>query len=367
DKQIALRFDICDTGIGIAPAELPKLFAAFTQLNPSSTRRHGGTGLGLTITQRLVGLMGGRVDVSSTPGKGSVFTVHLMLEPSDGSMAAPGSGQPLAGRRVLLVDDNSASRSILSRWMIYWGCHVLEAADAESALRLMRESAAAGRPADLALVDTSLPGDDGPRLAAKLRSDTLQPNFRVVLLSKLAVREDSRFAGIAADRRLTKPIKAARLLGVLEELLLPAANAGAPHTAQHGVPSCKVLVVEDNPVNQLVVVRMLQRQGHRTEVAANGLEALAALREAQYDLVLMDCQMPEMDGYEATRLLRDPRTGARNPQVLVVALTANVMPGDRARCIAAGMDDYLPKPVNPQQLREMLERHRARLGNAAAV
>ncbi|MBL8471241.1 MAG: response regulator [Rhodocyclaceae bacterium] len=367
DDQIALRIDVCDTGIGIAQPEIPKLFAAFTQLNQSSTRRHGGTGLGLAITQRLVHLMGGRVEVRSTPGQGSVFTVHLTLGVAAASHAGPGANRPLAGRRVLLVDDNTASRNTLARWLDYWGCEVLDAGEVETALRLLRESEAVGKRVDLALLDTSLPANDCPQLAAKLRGDMAVPNRRVVLLTKLAVREDARLAGVVADRRLTKPVKSARLLNVLQELLAPPTAAGATGAGQQGVPSCSVLVVEDNPVNQMVVVRMLQRMGHRTEVAANGLEALAALREALYDLVLMDCQMPEMDGYEATRVLRDTKSGVRNSKVLVVALTANAMPGDRARCLAAGMDDYLAKPVNPQQLREMLERHRARLGDSAAA
>ena len=359
--RVVLRFEVHDTGIGIPPEKQADLFQPFSQVDASMTRRFGGTGLGLSISKRLVELMGGEINVTSEPGQGSTFwfVVDLQLASTPPTEHAP--SDVLVGRRILVVDDNRTNRRLLELLLSHWGCEPLLAEGGTQALVLLREEIASGRNVDLAILDMQMPGMDGETLVGAFKADPALASLPCVMLTSAGVPLNS---GEAATRGyaayLYKPVKGARLHGVLRSVLgasiTTASPSSRPTVIRTPQATCgRILLVEDNLVNQKVAQRLLERQGHRVDLAGNGVEALAALREQAYDLVLMDCQMPEMDGFEATRRLRDPALGLRNPAIPVIALTANAMQGDRERCIEAGMSDYLAKPISPNALANMLE------------
>ncbi len=357
-----LRFELRDTGIGIPPVKLATLFQPFLQVDASMTRRFGGTGLGLSISKRLVELMGGEIGVESSEGEGSTFWFTIDL-PTAMSVPAPEQrADLLAGRRILVVDDNRTNRRLLELLLAHWGCEPLMVEGGAEALTLLRAELASGRTIDAGLIDMQMPEMDGETLVATIKADPALAALPCIMLTSAGVSlnaAEAEACGYAAY--LYKPVKGARLHGVLAGVLgmssAAATSATLPDpTGTTPVSAARILVVEDNAVNQKVVQKLLERQGYRSDLAGNGFEALAALRERPYDLVLMDCQMPEMDGFEATRQLRDPATGARDTAIPVIALTANAMQGDRDRCIDAGMNDYLTKPIAPQALADALAR-----------
>jgi CheY-like chemotaxis protein/nitrogen-specific signal transduction histidine kinase/HPt (histidine-containing phosphotransfer) domain-containing protein len=372
-----LHFWVRDTGIGIPVDRLARLFKSFSQADASTTRQYGGTGLGLAISKRLVELMGGQMWVESVPQKGSAFHFTLPLEAAPGSaplsLEAP---QPrLTNSRLLIVDDNPTNCRILTTQTSKWGMVPRDTQSGTQALKWLR----AGERFDLAVLDMQMPGMDGLMLASEIRKLPGGQTLPLVLLASMGVHSDHPGVASAAFAGcVTKPIKPAQLC----ETLLRAVCGSKP-AAQARPTSAKldptlaarlplrVLLCDDNIVNQKVALRLLQQMGYRADLAANGLEALAALDRQSYDLILMDVMMPEMGGFEATQLIRErqkQQSGFPNYKspIVIIAMTANAMQGDREKCIAAGMDDYMAKPVRLEDIRSIIERWAAAAGAAEA-
>jgi len=359
-----LRFEVRDTGIGISQEDQERIFQAFTQAESSHARRFGGTGLGLTICRRLVGLMGGEMGLESQPGQGSAFwfTVRLGLAEAPEPAAAPAD---LSGRRALLLGRPLTSDLALEGELEGLGLEVARVATGAELAAAVRAGAARGRPFDFAVL-TQGPGEKDALAAARaLGGDQGRPPLPLVLFSYLGASGQAREAKAAGfSGYLARPLRRAQLRAVLEQLLapgrahlqsLPGGELLTKHsvTEQTDMGTGTILVVEDNPMNVKVVLTMLKKLGFQADVAGNGREALAALDQGSYLLALMDCQMPEMDGFEATRRIRERPDGAA--RIPIVALTANAMEGDRERCLEAGMDDYLAKPIQLASLRTLLE------------
>jgi PAS domain S-box-containing protein len=368
DSHIDIRFTVTDTGIGISEAARENLFQAFTQADGSTTRKYGGTGLGLAISKQLVELMGGEIGVTSTEGKGSTFWFTANFAKQAGLVLGTKPDLLTLDRlHALIVDDNATNRKILSHQLDSWGMSHEEADSGSRALELLRSAAANGKPYDLAILDFMMPGMDGFELARTIKCDPAIAAVPMVLLTSYGQRGDgaaAREAGIAAY--LTKPVRQSQLFDCLANVMSQTSNSAAlavPSSkllTKHALAEAKpmmtnklILLAEDNIVNQKVAVRQLEKLGYRANAVANGREALEALGRVDYDLVLMDCQMPEMDGYEATAEIRRREGSAKHTPI--VAMTAHALEGDRAKCIAAGMDEYIPKPVNREELQRVLE------------
>nr|WP_315188807.1 response regulator [uncultured Albidiferax sp.] len=367
-SEVVLHCEVRDTGIGILPDKLAQLFTPFTQADASTTRQYGGTGLGLAISKQLVERMGGVIGARSVPGQGSVFWFELPLGVPPGPRVDEAE-RPLpavGGLRALVVDDNATNRRLLELLLQDWGMQAVVAEDGLDAQRVLAAEQAAGRKLHLAILDMRMPGMDGEALGRWMQADPQWAAVPLVMLTSVARRGDAArltAAGFAAF--LTKPIKGAQLLRCMQTLLslgaAPPPPAAAPplvtrHTLEDAAPRARVLVVEDNPTNQKLVLALLGKWGHQVRTAGHGLDALALLRQHPFDVVLMDCQMPEMDGYEATRRIRAGEAGDRHVDVPIIALTANAMVGDRATAIAAGMDDHISKPIDAPALRAAVQR-----------
>ena len=371
ETAVTIRFTVSDTGIGITEAVQAKLFRAFTQADGSTTRKYGGTGLGLSISKQLVELMGGHIGVTSAPGTGSIFwfTVELEKQSNGTEMAIPEMAS-LNMLRVLIVDDNATNRKILSHQLSSWGMQHDVADSGLRALELLRAAAVQGVHYDLAILDLLMPGMDGLNLARAIKSNPNTSKLRLVLLTSACesgARAAAHTSGIAAY--LTKPVRQSQLFDCLMSVIGASLesnvvldsteaepstlNSHRPLTASKRMPNRLILVAEDNIVNQKVAVRQLQTLGYRADAVANGREAIEALSRIPYDLVLMDCQMPEMDGYEATIEIRRQEGTARHTPI--VAMTAHALAGDREKSIAAGMDDHITKPVKQDQLARVLD------------
>jgi len=362
---VSLTFEIADTGIGIPADRLGRLFQAFSQADASTTRQFGGTGLGLAICKRLVEMMGGAIGVESEPGVGSTFRFTVLCGRSAVPVpAGPPARVSLVGRRALVVDDHRTNRTILRHVLGGWWMQCQEAASGPEALALLEDMSRKGKAVDLAILDYQMPDMNGIDLARAIRAHAALPRFPMVLLTSSAQRGEAQAAREAGiDAYLTKPVRQGQLLDAVITLL-GGADVGAPPEAmitRHTLREQKnrwrlrVLVVEDNPVNQRLTSRLLEGGGARVDVVGNGQEALDVLERAPYDVVLMDCLMPVMDGYEATRRLREVES-ARGGRVPVIALTASAMAEDRERCLAAGMDDVITKPVRRETLFTLLDR-----------
>lgn len=366
-----LRFKIKDTGIGMSASVQKQLFQAFTQADTSTTRKYGGTGLGLAISKQLVGLMGGEIGVESEPGSGSTFWFTVKFEKQTGPATIPQVySRELSDLRVLIVDDNATNREILHHQLLAWKIEKGSASNGFEALEKLRAAAAAGEPYHLALLDMQMPEMDGLALTRAIKADPAIADVRLLILTSLGRRmtkAELHSAGI--DAYLIKPVKQSKLFDCLVDvvgsnsnhaILTPEEPALRPASGIM-LPKARILLAEDNAVNQKVAQAQLGKLGLSADVVANGREVLKALESVPYDLVLMDCQMPLMDGYEATKQIRKNETETAalgKPRVRrhIIAMTANAMQGDREKCIEAGMDDYISKPVRESDLRAALER-----------
>jgi signal transduction histidine kinase/CheY-like chemotaxis protein len=368
------RIEVSDTGIGIARDQQTKLFQSFTQADGSTTRKYGGTGLGLAICKKLVELLGGRIGVDSSVGAGSVFwiVVPFELQPEGAQQISPPQ-VAIKGRNILIVDDHATNRRVLKHYLTGADVTCQSVENGELALQCLRQAVARRTPFDLAILDLHMPGMNGLELARQIKSDRAISATRLVLLTSGGQRGDAKAAQEAGlDAYLTRPIRRSLLFECLGAVLgtmpgppglvdLVPASIITQHTVLESMMKARslVLLVEDNPVNQKVAVKMIEKLGYRVNVAANGREAVESLARIPYALVFMDCQMPEMDGFEATRVIRNQeasiqQTGGKLTHLPIIAMTANAMKEDRDRCLAVGMDDFLSKPVASKSLAAIL-------------
>ncbi|MGE5390358.1 MAG: PAS domain S-box protein [Deltaproteobacteria bacterium] len=361
--RVKVFFEVCDTGIGIAREDMDKLFKPFTQVDASTTRKYGGTGLGLTITKQLVTMMDGDVFVESESGKGSKFSFTAIFKPGQ-KKAEPVQYKyaEIKGTRVLIVDDNYNNRRIIRTYLEDAGCQVQEADSGEKAIAMLSEGNQ--HPVDVAIVDYQMPGMTGCEMGTAISSTSLGSGLRLIMLTSAAQKGDINLAkecGFAGY--LSKPVRRDELLKCISMVLgLKDQDTGADlivtryMVKDHPLPArLKFLLVEDNEMNQKIISKMLQKRGAHCDIANSGLEALIALEEKQYDIIFMDCQMPVMDGYEATGRIRQMEGSSRH--TIIIAMTANAMEGDRERCLAAGMDDYISKPVDFEKMFRLIDKY----------
>ena len=357
ESRTTVRFDVTDTGIGIDPHDAGRLFESFSQADGSTTRRFGGTGLGLAISKQLVDMMGGEIGATGVVDEGSTFWFSLPLEAQPSAMLKELSGRDgLSARRLLVVDDNETNRRVVAHHADAWGMEVEQAADGPTALEKLREASALDRPIQVVALDMNMPGMDGLAVARAIRSDSTLPQPRVVLLTSSNERPDLVAHGI--DAYAAKPLRRARLyrafLDAPDETTPSPASAPREEAGRSEPSSLKALIAEDNAVNQLVAKRLLERLGFDVDVAQNGREAVEMVTLNHYDAVFMDCQMPVLDGYEATAEIR--RNDPAGRRVPIIAMTAHALEGDREKCLAAGMDDYLGKPLRRTEFEEVVGR-----------
>lgn len=374
-NMVKVRIEVMDTGIGLAPDDREKLFHPFTQADSSTTRKYGGTGLGLAICKQLSELMGGTIGVESQKSQGSTFWLSLSLErqPQSVESLRP-SWEILKGRRVLIIDDHRTNRIILEHQLRTRGMECVTAPNGREALTILTTSLRQGRKFDLAVLDMNMPDMDGLELARRIKEKPDWSGMHLVMLTSLGRRGDAKLAeDIGLEGYLLKPVRQAQLYDCVSLVLGGSVTKAAtdrgtapPLITRHSLAETvardrgRLLLVEDNPINQKVAAKMLEKLGCRVDVVANGVEALEALPKVPYAMIFMDCQMPEMDGFEATRRIRKreglEQAPGRPPKMPIIAMTANALQGDRERCLEAGMDDYLSKPLAANELRAALER-----------
>ena len=390
DADSLIRFSVRDTGIGIPREKQDALFEKFTQVDASATRKYGGTGLGLAISRQLVRMMGGDVSLDSTEGQGSEFSFAVRLRKQPQQEMGEARQADVGGVRILVVDDNATNREILLLQFKAWGARPEEASDGATALRVLREMARAGDPYQVAVLDMQMPGMTGEELGKMIRADPVLSDTQLVMMTSMGQTGDAqRFKEIGFAGYLTKPVRQSELFDSVAAVLTgQSGTVGRRRAAPRPIPKLKrdkarILVAEDNFTNQQVALGMLKKLGLRADAVANGREALHALQTIPYDLILMDVQMPEMDGLEATRRIRNQESGIRGQEsapsdlrpptsdlrpltpdsrpptpgpIPIIAMTAHAMQGDRDVCLAAGMDDYVSKPIKPEALAEVLRK-----------
>ena len=364
EHDVLLRVSVKDTGIGITAQHQGALFEKFTQADASTTRRYGGTGLGLAISKQLTEMMGGRIGLVSEEGRGSEFWFTARFAKQGVRERPVTPTAEIRGVHILVVDDNTTNREVLAAQLAAWGVRSEETRDGPSALLALARAMDVGDPFAAAILDMQMPGMDGATLARAIKADEALAPTRLVLMTSLGERGDARLMeemGIAAF--LVKPVRQSDLFDSLAAVLADAAvpRPTRPIITRHAIRemrrgALRILLAEDNVTNQQVALGILNRLGLRADAVANGAEAVRSLETVPYDLVLMDVQMPEMDGLEATRHIRDPKSAVKRHDVPIIAMTAHAMQGDRERCLDAGMNDYVTKPVSPQTLADALER-----------
>ena len=371
DGFVVIRFEVQDTGIGIPKDRQAAIFSPFTQADGSTTRKYGGTGLGLAISKQLTELMGGEIGIESEEDKGSTFwfTARFEKQLDVETQAFP----DITGSRILVVDDNATNRELMAVLLNTWGCQHQTASDGKTALMLLHEAAQQNNPFRIALLDQQMPGMDGSELGRRIKADPALGSTLLIMVTSIGQRGDAAaleqigFAGY-----LAKPVRQSQLYDCIAIVLaraagkVPITGIVTRHTvAESAKPGFRILLADDNVVNQKVAQIHLNKLGYKVDVVANGLEAVRALELIDYDLVLMDCQMPEMDGFEATTLIRNAKSKVLDHAVPIIAMTANALQSDREQCLASGMDDYIAKPIDAVQLTALLA---ARLpGKAAAT
>ena len=371
-SEVTLRFQVHDTGIGIPQSKCKIIFDKFTQVDASTTRHFGGTGLGLAISKQLSELMGGQIGVNSEEGKGSEFwfTTRFTTQPKDKTHKIPIPAD-VRGVRVLAVDDNASNREILCTLLTSWDMRPSMAEDGITALQMLYQAMKSGDHFRIAIIDMQMPGMDGGQLGCAIREDESLAGTELIMMTSMGQRGDARrFENTGFSAYMTKPVKPSELLTCLSTVLAEDTRfqAAKPIITRHSIremyrrpaelanTQARILLVEDNMINQQVAQGILSGFGFESDVAANGVEALNALAAKSYDLVLMDVQMPVMDGLEATRAIRAPESAVRDRSVPIIAMTAHALEGDREKCTEAGMNDYVSKPVNPRSLAEALKK-----------
>lgn len=365
EDEWLICFEVIDTGVGIEPSDQPKIFDAFSQADGSTTRKFGGTGLGLSICRKLCEMMNGQISVSSEPGKGSTFSFTLRFEEGDPYAVEIPSYRGLEGLRMLILDDDPTNRAILNHQLTGWGIDCSEAEESQAALRLIEEAYLANEAYDLIILDMNLPEMDGLEVARRLQARYGMEQKRLMLTSVGHWIREGEATEAGIDLCLTKPVRQSELfsalMGLMREDGTIEKSRDSQSTKATPVFRAEILLAEDNPVNEAVALVMLKPLGCRVEVARNGREAVELASKKPFDLILMDCQMPEMDGYQATQCLREKNIQSRdngNGQkgIPIVALTAHATAGDRQKCLDAGMDDYLSKPFKQEELCAVLMR-----------
>lgn len=373
ESESQIRISVEDTGIGIPGDKLTYIFEKFTQTDASNTRKYGGTGLGLAISKQLVELMGGTIGVASSPGRGSKFWFSIPLPLDNGGAESLLPKSDLKGLSVLIVDDNEINRQVLLEQISSWGMRCLTCSNGEEALRLLREAQTNNQPVDIAILDYRLPDMSGETLGRAIKENPSLQKTLLIMLTSIGQRGDGkRMVEAGFKAYLVKPVSPSQLLdtismawgawiaGISNQLITRHTLAESraiedslkKREERFGKPY--VLVVEDNIVNQKLVKMMLEKRGFFVDVASNGIEALDMFKRLQYALIFMDCQMPEMDGYEATAEIRKYENGSRHTPI--IAMTAHTMKGDRERCLDAGMDDYISKPIKKEDLFEIIKK-----------
>jgi signal transduction histidine kinase/PleD family two-component response regulator len=368
ESQVTIRFEVKDTGIGIPQSQRDRLFKSFSQVDESTTRKYGGTGLGLAISKELTEIMGGQIGVESKEGKGSVFWFTIVLQRKDGEKEAELSLHPdIKKKKLLIVDDYQTNRQILGAYLKSWGCRYEEAASGQEALTMLLEAVKKGQPFNLVISDQMMPGMDGEVLGMTIKAIPSLQNTLLMMITSIGQRgESERMKSVGFSAYLVKPIRRSQLFDNLMKVFEKADIEGYESSQTPFIDpsrskndqkhSCRILLVEDNIINQKLVLRILEKFGYRAEAVANGEEAVKALEIVPYNIVLMDIQMPIMDGFKATKIVRDPNSKVIDHQIPIIAMTAHAMQGDREQCLSVGMNDYISKPVEPKQLLEAIER-----------
>ena len=367
ETHVTVRFSVTDTGIGIPQDRIECLFDQFAQVDSSTTRKYGGTGLGLAISKQLTKLMGGDIGVESQEGRGSKFwftgVFKKQIQNIEERMS---SRQNIKGKHILIVDDNETNRCVLREQLTSWMCRHQEVSSGMEALEVLRRSVIDKDPFEIAIIDMQMPEMDGETLGLKIRRDPDFNNTKLIMMTSVGKRGDARrFEDIGFAAYLTKPVKQSQLYDCLALVTdiqedttddQPAVIVTRHSIAEYQKRKVRFLLAEDNEINQKVAMGILKNFGYRTDVVSNGKEAVEAMERIPYDIVLMDCQMPQMDGYEATKEIRSSQSKVLNHKVPVIAMTARAMKGDREKCLAAGMDDYIPKPIHPEKFLKVIEK-----------